>query len=69
MHEACVFYVKGSRPLPRKVLQCGRSPARAQAALPLAAPSPLTLTTRRRRLRDMFLENNSQRSSVGRPYA
>ena len=31
--EACVLYVKGSRPLPRKVLQCGRPPARAQAAL------------------------------------
>ena len=33
----CVFYVKRSRPLPREVLQCGRSSARAQAALPLAA--------------------------------
>ena len=32
--DVCVFYVKGSRPLPRKVLQCGRSPARAQAAPP-----------------------------------
>ena len=41
---ACVFYVKGSRPLPREVLQCGRSPARAQAALPLVALSPLTAT-------------------------
>ena len=42
--KKCVFYVKGSRPLPREVLQCGRSPARAQAALPLVALSPLTAT-------------------------
>ena len=41
----CVFYVKGTRPLPREVLQCGRSSARAQAALPRVALPPLAATT------------------------
>ena len=33
-HRLCVFYVQGSRPLPREVLQFGRPSARAQAAPP-----------------------------------
>ena len=45
-HEKCVFYVKGTRPLPREVLQCGRSSARAQAALPRVALPPLAATRR-----------------------